>query len=80
MPAALPIREDLSASELRALARRESKGRVAARHRPCARRGEPGGNGAAGRHGPPSPARCGGALQRGRRVSADWILVLPHFA
>ncbi|WP_448192954.1 helix-turn-helix domain-containing protein [Azospirillum sp. sgz301742] len=31
MPAALPIREDLSASELRALARRESKGRVAAR-------------------------------------------------
>ncbi|CAO3405703.1 helix-turn-helix domain-containing protein [Azospirillum largimobile] len=31
MPAALPIREELSASELRALARRESKGRVAAR-------------------------------------------------
>lgn len=31
MPAALPIREDLSASELRALARRERKGRVAAR-------------------------------------------------
>ncbi|ACI97467.1 hypothetical protein [Rhodospirillum centenum] len=31
MPAALPIREDLSASELRTLARRESKGRVAAR-------------------------------------------------
>jgi transposase len=31
MPAALPIRDDLSASELRALARRESKGRVAAR-------------------------------------------------
>ncbi|WP_109156589.1 MULTISPECIES: IS630 family transposase [unclassified Azospirillum] len=31
MPAALPIREDLSASELRALARREHKGRVAAR-------------------------------------------------
>ncbi|KAA1056355.1 hypothetical protein FH063_004503 [Azospirillum argentinense] len=31
MPAALPIREELSASELRALARREGKGRVAAR-------------------------------------------------
>lgn len=31
MPAALPIREDLSAFELRALARRESEGRVAAR-------------------------------------------------
>lgn len=31
MPAALPIREDLSAGELRALARRENKGRVAAR-------------------------------------------------
>ncbi len=31
MPAALPIREDLSANELRTLARRESKGRVAAR-------------------------------------------------
>lgn len=31
MPAALPIREDLSVGELRALARRESKGRVAVR-------------------------------------------------
>lgn len=31
MPAALPIREDLSAGELRLLARRENKGRVAAR-------------------------------------------------
>lgn len=31
MPAALPIRDDLSASELGALARREKKGRVAAR-------------------------------------------------
>lgn len=28
MPAALPIREDVSASELRAFARREGKGRV----------------------------------------------------
>ena len=31
MPAALPIREDLSAGELRALARRQRKGRVAVR-------------------------------------------------
>ena len=38
MPAALPIREDLSASELRAPARREGKGRVAARLFAIARR------------------------------------------
>ncbi|HYD64895.1 MAG TPA: winged helix-turn-helix domain-containing protein [Azospirillum sp.] len=37
MPAALPIRKDLSASELRALARREGKGRLAGMDRQALR-------------------------------------------